>query len=155
MTNFDDCKLAGAHSAPNANPRMAHLCSHCGRPLENQTVERDLDLEETRLMEAAQFASYVPIPDRPFVTSSLIRDSRERAGTEPFIDFDRRDFIQEAIEEQVDAVFYIQAELVKHSRKAEDRNDEDLDRELMELRIALASVMSSYAALQRYRRAAE
>ena len=134
---------------------MAHLCSHCGRPLENQTVERDLDLEETRLMEAAQFASYVPIPDRPFVTSSLIRDSRERAGTEPFIDFDRRDFIQEAIEEQVDAVFYIQAELVKHSRKAEDRNDEDLDRELMELRIALASVMSSYAALQRYRRAAE
>jgi hypothetical protein len=134
---------------------MAHLCSHCGRPLENQTVERDLDLEETRLMEAAQFASYVPIPDRPFVTSSLIRDSRERAGTEPFIDFDRRDFIEEAIEEQVDAVFYIQAELVKHSRKAEDRNDEDLDRELMELRIALASVMSSYAALQRYRRAAE
>jgi hypothetical protein len=134
---------------------MAHLCSHCGRPLESQTVERDLDLEETRLMEAAQFASYVPIPDRPFVTSSLIRDSRERAGTEPFIDFDRRDFIEEAIEEQVDAVFYIQAELVKHSRKAEDRNDEDLDRELMELRIALASVMSSYAALQRYRRAAE
>ena len=105
-------------------------------------------------MEAAQFASYVPIPDRPFVTSSLIRDSRERAGTGPIIDFDR-DFIQEAIEEQVDAVFYIQAELVKHSRKAEDRNDEDLDRELMELRIALASVMSSYAALQRYRRAAE
>lgn len=151
--SFDDCKIHG-HSAPNANPRMAHLCSHCGRPLENQTVARDLDLEETRLMEAAQFASYVPIPDRPFVTSSLIRDSRERAGTGPFIDFDR-DFIQEAIEEQVDAVFYIQAELVKHSRKAEDRNDEDLDRELMELRIALASVMSSYAALQRYRRAAE
>ena len=105
-------------------------------------------------MEASQFASYVPIPDRPFVTGSLIRDSRERAGIGPFIDFDR-DFIQEAIEEQVDCVFYIQAELVKHSRKAEDRNDEDLDRELMELRIALASVMSSYAALQRYRRAAE
>ena len=153
MSNFDHCKIHG-HSAANANPRMAHLCSHCGRERESTTVQRDLGLEETRLMEASQFASYVPIPDRPFVTGSLIRDSRERAGTGPFIDFDR-DFIQEAIEEQVDAVFYIQAELVRHSRKAEDRNDEDLDRELMELRIALASVMSSYAALQRYRRAAE
>lgn len=154
MSNFDDCKVAGAHSGPNANPRMSHLCSHCGRELETTTVQRDLDLEETRLTEAAQFASYLPIPDRPFVTDSLIRDSRERAGTGPFIDFDR-DFIQEALEEQVDCVFYLQAELVKHSRKAENRNDEDLDRELMELRIALASVMSSYAALQRYRRAAE
>lgn len=152
--SFDYCKVNGGHAEANANPRMAHLCSRCGKPLKSQTVQRDLDLEETRLMEASQFASYVPIPDRPFVTGSLIRDSRERAGTGPFIDFDR-DFIQEAIEEQVDAVFYIQAELVKHSRKAEDRNDEDLDRELMELRIALASVMSSYAALQRYRRAAE
>lgn len=151
--SFDYCKING-HSTPNANPRMAHLCSHCGRPLETTTVQRDFNLEETRLMEAAQFASYVPIPDRPFVTSSLIRDSRERAGTGPFIDFDR-DWIGEALEEQVDCVFYLQAELVKHSRKAEDRNDEDLDRELMELRIALASVMSSYAALQRYRRAAE
>ena len=152
--SFDYCKINGGHAEANANPRMAHLCSRCGKPLESQIVARDLDLEETRLMEASQFASYVPIPDRPFVTGSLIRDSRERAGTGPFIDFDR-DFIQEAIEEQVDCVFYIQAELVKHSRKAEDRNDEDLDRELMELRIALASVMSSYAALQRYRRAAE
>ena len=153
MSNFDDCKVAG-HSAANANPRMAHLCSHCGRELETTTVQRDLDLEETRLTEAAQFASYLPIPDRPFVTDSLIRDSRERAGMGPFIDFDR-DFIKEALEEQVDCVFYLQAELVKHSRKAENRNDEDLDRELMELRIAHASVMSSYAALQRYRRAAE
>lgn len=151
--SFDYCKIHG-HSGPNANPRMAHLCSHCGLELESTTVQRDFDLEEMRLMEAAQFASYLPIPDRPFVTGSLIRDSRERAGTGPFIDFDR-DWIQEALEEQVDCVFYLQAELVKHSRKAEDRNDEDLDRELMELRIALASVMSSYAALQRYRRAAE
>jgi hypothetical protein len=52
-------------------------------------------------------------------------------------------------------VFYLQAELVKHARRAENRNDEDLDRELMELRIALSSVISSYAALQRYRRAAK
>ena len=152
--SFDYCKINGGHAEANANPRMAHLCSRCGKPLESQIVQRDLDLEETRLTEAAQFASYLPIPDRPFVTDSLIRDSRERAGTGPFIDFDR-DFIKEALEEQVDCVFYLQAELVKHSRKAENRNDEDLDRELMELRIALASVMSSYAALQRYRRAAE
>ena len=150
---FDECKMNG-HSAPNANPRMANLCSRCGKPLQTTTMERDFDLEEMRLLEASQFAAYLPIPDRPYVTALLVRDSRERAGTGPFIDFDL-DFIQEAIEEQVDAVFYLQAEFVKHSRKAENRNDEDLDRELMELRIALSSVISSYAALQRYRRAAK
>jgi len=148
-TAFDRCKLEG-HQGANANPRMKHLCSACGRPLGNASEARDLRRERFLTLEASQFVTGIGAADRQRVSDALSEFAEQRAGDGPWRDFQARDFSIDAAEEIADLRMYLLAEIRKHELR--DRADEDADAELMHLRRCLAAAVEAYGAIMDYRR---
>jgi hypothetical protein len=143
LTAYDECKVHG-HAGPNANPRQQHLCSRCGRALDPDEMQRDVEQERRWTADAATFAQYVADADRAAAALSAFRE--RRMGEGPWRDVSQRSWRTEALEEVADLSAYLLAAMT--ALKQEERNDEDADRDQMLLFMALSAAVTAFDALR-------
>ena len=137
---------------PAVDPRREGQCVRCGKTYDAPAppcLDRDLRREREIVREASRFAPYVQEPEA--VADALSAFADRRAFTGPVLMPEGRDLVVEALEECADLRNYAAWESLRLD--AEERTDEDADRERMLLRRALAAAVEAYDALTLYRHA--
>lgn len=150
VEGWDFCKIYG-HGELIGGEVDAVTCSRCGRSTGDTLHLRDLPGERQVTREAARFAPYVSGPLADAVADNLSAFSESRTTASPWRNLYHRDMVHNALEEVADQRAYVLAELVKLN--AEERDDEDADRERMLLTRALGAAVEAYDALTQYERA--
>lgn len=147
ITAFDECKIRGhitAKQAGVANPRLQKNCGRCGRLLGADVLRRNVNLERDWTQRAATFAQYVADPEAAANNLSSMRE--KRMGEGPWVDASVRNWIEEALEETADLSAYLMAALTELD--AQNRDDEDADRDRMLLFMALSASVTAFEALR-------